>query len=1060
MALGIIAAVVSLVSAGASYVQARNAAKQAKRAADAARGVLVNKESNIEPLPVIYGERRVGGTRVFVSTGGASNTYLYIALALCEGEVEDIYGVQLDDVPLGDVRFNGKFFIEYHYGTDDQAASTILSEANGWTSDHRLQGVAYIALRLTWDENVFSGIPNITAVVKGRKVYDPRDETTAWSDNPALCLRDYLTSERYGKGLDDAEIDDAAFAQAADDCEESVTLYEDGSTGQLFQCNMVVDTDKEIFDNTNLLLTGCRGFLPYSAQGVYSLKIDKSSSSEFDFTTDHIVGGLQIRGESKSEKFNRITVKFPNSDANWQPDVAIWPPAGSAEEIQFLAEDGGELLHEEIELETITNYYQARDLARIICLRSRNALRTSFTSTSEALQLTVGDVCTVSHPTPGWNKKPFQVEEIALNYDGTCEVSLLEYDSSIYTWEVGSQAQSYPDTDLPNPFSVSPPTNLAVVETTTLANDGTLLPSLRVTWDAPNDSFVSRYEIQWLRTSELEDYGSIGDDFTEQEDWGAIDDAADSTLDYGLITTPIDSGDPEYNTAFSTTTQYVIKGVEPFANVSIRVRAINALGVKSTFIGTSSIPSGDTTPPGLPASVAAAGGLREITITWINPSAVDFSYVEIWENTTNSFGSASMIGVSAGSSFSRTGLGYNVTRYYWLIAVDYSGNKSGRTNSVHATTLFVDSDAFSQEVMNLFSEAGAYGIEPVSSLPAAGDFDGQIKYRTTDKTLWRWDAASEEWTDDIFSISAGSVTAASFAAGIEPVGIVTELPNPVGYTGPKMVILTTDEKLYRYDSEVPEFTKAIPVEDLDGEITETQIADDAITTPKLAAGAVQADNLAANSVTAGKVAAGAIAATALQSNIIDTQHLRAGAVETDKIAANSITGGLIAATGVITSAAQIDNLVVTGAKIGNLAVTQGKIANAAVDTLKIAGEAVTVPRAYKSEGVTNITNTFTLYEVGAVNVPFGSVAPSAVQLIATVKLNIGTTTHVGIRLKHGTTDVVAFERVCFGLDTITISGIATSVGTGTQRFSVEVSRSSGLPFAVNNISLSATGVRR
>jgi hypothetical protein len=38
---------------------------------DQSRGALVNKQSNIEPIPVIYGQRKVGGTRVFVSTGGA-----------------------------------------------------------------------------------------------------------------------------------------------------------------------------------------------------------------------------------------------------------------------------------------------------------------------------------------------------------------------------------------------------------------------------------------------------------------------------------------------------------------------------------------------------------------------------------------------------------------------------------------------------------------------------------------------------------------------------------------------------------------------------------------------------------------------------------------------------------------------------------------------------------------------------------------------------------------------------------------------------------------------------
>jgi predicted phage tail protein len=58
----------------ASYTAAKKAQKAAKRPNDEQRGVLVNKESNVEQIPVIYGERRVGGVRVFVSTDGTYKT--------------------------------------------------------------------------------------------------------------------------------------------------------------------------------------------------------------------------------------------------------------------------------------------------------------------------------------------------------------------------------------------------------------------------------------------------------------------------------------------------------------------------------------------------------------------------------------------------------------------------------------------------------------------------------------------------------------------------------------------------------------------------------------------------------------------------------------------------------------------------------------------------------------------------------------------------------------------------------------------------------------------------
>jgi hypothetical protein len=156
-----------------------------------ARSALVNKNSNIEQIPVIYGTRRVGGTIVFVETSGSKNTYLYLCLVLGEGEVQAIGNVYIDDVLLtsGSRHFN-YVTVDKKLGSDTQSASTVLTAAPSWGSTDKLSGVAYLGVRLTYNADVFSGIPTITADVQGRKVYDPRTGTTAHSSNPALCLRD------------------------------------------------------------------------------------------------------------------------------------------------------------------------------------------------------------------------------------------------------------------------------------------------------------------------------------------------------------------------------------------------------------------------------------------------------------------------------------------------------------------------------------------------------------------------------------------------------------------------------------------------------------------------------------------------------------------------------------------------------------------------------------------------------------------------------------------------------------------------------------------------------
>ena len=110
---------------------------------------------------------------------------------------------------------------------------------------------------------------------------------------------------------------------------------------------------------------------------------------------------------------------------------------------------------------------------------------------------------------------------------------------------------------------------------------------------------------------------------------------------------------------------------------------------------------------------------------------------------------------------------------------------------------------------------------------------------------------------------------ADFASGLRPVTTVAVLPTlpHAGYPQGALVFLTTDNKLYRSTGSA--WTTAVPTSDLSGQITTTQITDDAITTPKLFAGAVTTDELAAGAVTAAKVGANEIGA---QQMVVSSWH--------------------------------------------------------------------------------------------------------------------------------------------------------------------------------------------
>ncbi|HSG30602.1 MAG TPA: hypothetical protein VLB82_03555, partial [Thermodesulfobacteriota bacterium] len=132
---------------------------------DFERGILLNKQSNDANIPIVYGERLIGGTRVFMETSGTDNQYLYMAIVMSEGEINSIEEIRVEDkavtwasvlsdgtaveVGSGDSNFykDGASLIrvEPHFGTDGQSASTLLSTLSSWGSNHKLSGLCYLA---------------------------------------------------------------------------------------------------------------------------------------------------------------------------------------------------------------------------------------------------------------------------------------------------------------------------------------------------------------------------------------------------------------------------------------------------------------------------------------------------------------------------------------------------------------------------------------------------------------------------------------------------------------------------------------------------------------------------------------------------------------------------------------------------------------------------------------------------------------------------------------------------------------------------------------------------
>lgn len=192
-----------------------------------------------QPTPdrrIVYGESRVGGATAFIGSTD-NNKYLHLVILLAGHEVQAINEVIINEGSIpndaldgdGTVNtgtFQNKVRIKKHLGSTSQTAdSDLVSEVGDWTTDHRLQGIAYLYVRLEYDRDVFpSGIPNISAYVLGKKILDTRDSVTRYTPNIALIARDYLTDSDNGFEVPASRIDTDALEDSANNCEEMVNV--------------------------------------------------------------------------------------------------------------------------------------------------------------------------------------------------------------------------------------------------------------------------------------------------------------------------------------------------------------------------------------------------------------------------------------------------------------------------------------------------------------------------------------------------------------------------------------------------------------------------------------------------------------------------------------------------------------------------------------------------------------------------------------------------------------------------------------------------------------------
>jgi hypothetical protein len=453
----------------------------------------VEYSGTVEARRIIYGEMLCGGMNVIPPLcSGSNNDFLHQVIVVAGHECNSLGQVYFNRDAVGTLtaitgsaddgkvlggRYINRAWVRCYVGSDTQTTDFKLATAfpSQWTASHRGRGVAYIALTYEFNEDVYrQGKPEVTCLVQGKKVYDPRldgtraggsgshrvnDATTwAYSTNPALCLADYLLDARLGLGEDAARIDYDLVADAADICDEFVTVP--GGSQRRYTCNVVLNATDRFEDNIEVLAQAMAGVCYYSG-GKWRMFPGAWQTPSFSLGVDSLVeGGIRLVTALPYERrHNSVRGTFIDPTKNWQK-VEFRAIVNST----YVANDG-EQTWLDADFAATTDEYEAQRHAILLNRRSRLRQSATLRCNMSAYGIRPFETGTVTIPELGWSGKTVRCEGWNFDPSGFVEIVIREEASTDWNDPLTTDylAPGSITTPTPTNYVPPPPTSLSLV---------------------------------------------------------------------------------------------------------------------------------------------------------------------------------------------------------------------------------------------------------------------------------------------------------------------------------------------------------------------------------------------------------------------------------------------------------------------------------------------------------------------------------------------------------------------------------------------------------------------
>ncbi|MCH4254860.1 MAG: DUF1983 domain-containing protein [Proteus vulgaris] len=410
--------------------------------------------SSSAPETVIVGKTVISGLLFFAEEENGEqdeNEKITLALALAGHPIEKIGKIWLGD-DLIEI-FGDKASWELHNDRED-VDPFMLKNCPSWKEDMIGRGLAWLRVTLTFDQEKFPyGLPNVKCEVWGKHLFDPRSGQTVWSNNGALVILDYY---RHYLKVPDTDIDFDSFKQAADLCDEKVSLPEGG-----FESRYTLNGAYDLNESPSSILEAmhkCINAEPTFTAGKHGIQIGAYYGPAIKTITEsQLIGTVTCTPETGlKDATNAVYGTF--IDAEQLYTKTDFTPVIVDE---WVKEDGLEI-RENIDYRFVTSPYQAQRLARQYLRKKKAGRRVQLTMNLDGYAYRPGEVVLLELPALGISGLEFRIAEWSFHALDGVALTLEEDGAYLYEDVIGKPFERPPFVSLPT-GGVASPINLTFV---------------------------------------------------------------------------------------------------------------------------------------------------------------------------------------------------------------------------------------------------------------------------------------------------------------------------------------------------------------------------------------------------------------------------------------------------------------------------------------------------------------------------------------------------------------------------------------------------------------------